>query len=110
MASNKIDQIEGIGLAFAGKLAMAGIKSTDAELLEAAGVDTVKELQHRNPQNLTEKGIGAPKCSLRDGLKGSRWRKGVLVDGGGVGGARSVWTNVGISWCPFGGRACSRSS
>ena len=96
----KIDQIEGIGEAYAKKLQEAGIKPTDdllekcagksgrtklaedtgiseklilkwtnhadlfringiasqfAELLEAAGVDTVKELKHRVPANLHAK-------------------------------------------------------
>jgi len=32
-----------------------GIAGQYAELLEAAGVDTVKELRHRNPANLVEK-------------------------------------------------------
>ena len=32
---------------------IAGIGPQYAELLEAAGVDTVKELRHRNPDNLT---------------------------------------------------------
>ena len=94
----KIDEVEGIGPAYAGKLIKAGIKTTDdllklccdakgrkaiseltsistkmllewanmadlmrisgvgkqfAELLEAAGVDTVKELRNRNSKNLT---------------------------------------------------------
>lgn len=96
----KITDIEGIGPAYAEKLAVAGIKTTDdllaqcadakgraavaekvgldasrllkwanmadlmriagiggeyAELLEAAGVDTVKELRTRRPDNLTAK-------------------------------------------------------
>ena len=96
----KIDEIEGIGPAYAEKLGAAGIGSTDdlldrcgsakgrgevaeatglstkqllkwanmadlmrisgvgeeySELLEAAGVDTVKELKHRNADNLAEK-------------------------------------------------------
>ncbi len=96
----KIEQIEGIGPAFAQKLAAAGVTNTDellqhcgdaagrqrfaaasglsadqllkwvnladlmrikgvgseySELLEAAGVDTVKELRTRNAQNLTAK-------------------------------------------------------
>lgn len=96
----KIDEIEGIGPAYAEKLGAAGINSTDdlldqcgsakgrgavaestglstkqllkwanmadlmrisgvgeeySELLEAAGVDTVKELKHRNAENLTAK-------------------------------------------------------
>ena len=96
----KIDQIEGIGVAYAKKLQEVGIKTTDdflekcagksgrtklaedtgiseklilkwtnqadlfringiasqfAELLEAAGVDTVKELKHRVPANLHAK-------------------------------------------------------
>ena len=96
----KIDQIEGIGEAYAKKLQETGIKTTDdllekcagksdrtklaedtgiseklilkwtnhadlfringiagqfAELLEAAGVDTVKELKHRVPANLHAK-------------------------------------------------------
>ena len=96
----KIDEIEGIGPAYAEKLNAAGIKTTDdllercatpkgrkeladateitttlilkwtnhadlfrikgvagqfAELLEAAGVDTVKELRHRVPANLHAK-------------------------------------------------------
>lgn len=96
----KIDQIEGIGPAFAEKLSAAGIKTTEAllekcaakkgraqiaeatgiseklilkwtnhadlfrvngiagqfaELLEAAGVDTVKEFRHRVPANLQPK-------------------------------------------------------
>ncbi|MBC8423413.1 DUF4332 domain-containing protein [bacterium] len=95
----KIEQIEGIGAVYAGKLARAGIATTEdlldlctdldgresvaeatgisldrilkwanqadlmringigpqfAELLEAAGVDTVKELRHRNAENLAE--------------------------------------------------------
>lgn len=98
--SYKIDQIEGIGPAYAEKLQAAGIKTTDdlldrcdnrkgrdeladatgispklilkwtnhadlfrikgiagqfAELLEAAGVDTVKELRHRVAANLHAK-------------------------------------------------------
>lgn len=32
-----------------------GVASQYAELLESAGVDTVKELQHRNPENLAIK-------------------------------------------------------
>ena len=96
----KIDQIEGIGPAYAKKLEEIGIKTTDdllrdgatpkgrtkiaeqtgisgkliltwvnhsdlfringvagqfAELLEAAGVDTIKELRHRVPANLHAK-------------------------------------------------------
>jgi len=96
----KIDEIEGIGPAYAEKLSAAEIKSTDdllekcgsakgrnavaeatglstrqllkwanmadlmrisgvgeeySELLEAAGVDTVKELKHRNAGNLADK-------------------------------------------------------
>ena len=96
----KIDEIEGIGPAYAEKLSAAEIKSTDdllekcgsakgrntvaeatglstkqllkwanmadlmrisgvgeeySELLEAAGVDTVKELKHRNAENLADK-------------------------------------------------------
>jgi predicted flap endonuclease-1-like 5' DNA nuclease len=96
----KIDEIEGIGPAYAEKLSAADIKSTDdlldkcgsakgrgavadatglstrqllkwanmadlmrisgvgeeySELLEAAGVDTVKELKHRNADNLADK-------------------------------------------------------
>ncbi len=96
----KIDEIEGIGPAYAEKLAGAEIKTTDdllehcadapgrksigestglseklllnwankadlmrisgvgpqySELLEAAGVDTVKELRHRNAENLAAK-------------------------------------------------------
>jgi len=31
-----------------------GVASQYAELLESAGVDTVKELQHRNPENLAK--------------------------------------------------------
>lgn len=95
----KIEQIEGIGPVNAGKLARAGIATTEdlldlcadrdgrdsvaevagisperilkwanqadlmringigpqfAELLEVAGVDTVKELRHRNARNLAE--------------------------------------------------------
>ena len=98
--SYKIEQIEGIGAAYAAKLAAAGIKTTDdllakcaakkgrvqiveatgispklilkwtnhadlfrvngiagqfAELLEAAGVDTIKEFRHRVPANLQPK-------------------------------------------------------
>ena len=98
--SYKIEQIEGIGAAYAAKLATAGIKTTDdllakcaakkgrvkvaeetgispklilkwtnhadlfrvngiagqfAELLEAAGVDTIKEFRHRVPANLRAK-------------------------------------------------------
>jgi hypothetical protein len=98
--SYPIEEIEGVGAAYAEKLASAGIKRTDdllaqcgsargrsevagrtglseklllkwaniadlmrisgvgkefSELLEAAGVDTVRELQHRNAENLTEK-------------------------------------------------------
>ncbi len=97
--SYPIEDIEGIGPAYAEALAKAGIKTTEdllaigaarngrgdiardsglseklilkwvnhadlmrisgvggeyAELLEAAGVDTVKELQHRNAENLAE--------------------------------------------------------
>lgn len=100
MANAKIDEIEGIGLAYAEKLRSAGIASTDklletccqkngreriaretgidekkilkwvnmadllrikgvgaeyAELLENAGVDTVKELASRNPESLASK-------------------------------------------------------
>lgn len=100
MASNKVEEIEGVGPVYAEKLAAAGIKTIDdlleqcasrkgrekvaeatgiaganilkwanhadlirikgvgpefAELLEAAGVDTVKELKHRNAENLTAK-------------------------------------------------------
>ena len=96
----KIDEIEGIGPAYAKKLAVADIKTTDdflklccdakgrkaaaaktgigesqllkwanmadlmrvkgigpeySELLEAAGVDTVKELRNRKPDNLAAK-------------------------------------------------------
>ncbi len=32
-----------------------GISTQYSDLLEASGVDTVKELQHRNPENLLEK-------------------------------------------------------
>ncbi|EAV40773.1 DUF4332 domain-containing protein [Roseibium aggregatum] len=98
--SYSIDEIEGIGPAYAAKLGEVGIKTTEAylerakdpkgrkaleeatgidgkrilkwanmadlmrisgvgeeysELLEAAGVDTVKELKHRNAANLAEK-------------------------------------------------------
>lgn len=98
--SYKIDEIEGIGPAYAEKLTAAGVKTTDdllergatkkgretlaeetgiseklilkwanhadlfrikgiagqfAELLEASGVDTVKELRHRVPANLHAK-------------------------------------------------------
>ncbi|MDR1861168.1 MAG: DUF4332 domain-containing protein [Bacteroidales bacterium] len=98
--SYSIDKIEGIGAAYADKLKVAGIKTTDdlltqaatrsareklaeatgiseklilrwanhadlfrikgissqfAELLEAAGVDTVKEFRHRVPENLHAK-------------------------------------------------------
>ncbi len=98
--SYKIDEIEGIGPAYAQKLLAAGIKTTDdlldacgagkgrdavaaktglsaaqllkwsnmadlmrvsgigaefSELLEAAGVDTIKELRNRRPDNLTAK-------------------------------------------------------
>lgn len=98
--SYSIDEIEGIGPIYAGKLQAIGIKTTDAylerakdpkgrkalaeetgiddkrilkwanmadlmringvgeeysELLEAAGVDTVKELKHRVPANLHAK-------------------------------------------------------
>jgi len=98
--SYKIEEIEGIGPAYAAKLGEHGIKTTDdylsacadakgrkemaektgisdklilrwanqadlmrvsgvgeefAELLEAAGVDTVKELRTRNAENLTAK-------------------------------------------------------
>lgn len=96
--SYKIDEVEGIGPAYAEKLIKAGVKTTDdllklccdakgrkaisemssistkmllewtnmadlmrisgvgkqfAELLEAAGVDTIKELRNRNAKNLT---------------------------------------------------------
>ncbi len=96
--TKKIDEIEGIGQAYAEKLLKAGVKTTDdllklccdakgrkavseltsintklllewtnmadlmrisgvgkqfAELLEAAGVDTVKELRNRNAANLS---------------------------------------------------------
>lgn len=96
----KIEEIEGIGPAYAGKLALANISTTDdllklccaadgrkataektgireslllewtnmadlmrisgvgpeySELLEAAGVDTVKELRNRNAENLAAK-------------------------------------------------------
>ncbi|MHC5002138.1 MAG: DUF4332 domain-containing protein [Planctomycetota bacterium] len=98
--SYKIEQIEGIGAAYAGKLSAAGIATTDdllsrccsangrkeiaetcgvseklilkwanmadlmrisgvagefAELLEAAGVDTVKELRNRRADSLADK-------------------------------------------------------
>lgn len=98
--SYKVEQIEGVGAAYAEKLNEAGVKTTDdllakcatkagrtelaeatgiseklilkwtnhadlfrlkgvagqfAELLEAAGVDTVKELKHRVPANLHAK-------------------------------------------------------
>lgn len=98
--SYKIEEIEGVGAAFAAKLEAAGVKTTEnllekaatkkgrealaeetgiseklilkwanhadlfrikgvagqfAELLEAAGVDTVKELRHRVPANLHAK-------------------------------------------------------
>lgn len=98
--SYKIDEVEGIGPSYAGKLESADINTTDdllklccdakgrkatsektgisekmllewanmadlmrvsgvgkqfAELLEASGVDTVKELRNRNAANLTEK-------------------------------------------------------
>lgn len=98
--SYKIEQIEGIGAAYAAKLVAVGIKTTDdllakcaakkgrvkvaeetgispklilkwtnhadlfrvngiagqfAELLEAAGVDTIKEFRHRVPANLQPK-------------------------------------------------------
>lgn len=98
--SYKIEEIEGVGAAFAAKLEAAGVKTTEnllekaatkkgrealaeetgiseklilkwanhadlfringigpqfAELLEAAGVDTVKELRHRNAENLAAK-------------------------------------------------------
>ncbi len=97
---SKVEEIEGVGPAYAEKLAAAGIKSVDgllekcatrkgradvaeatgisdklilkwanhadlmrikgvgpefSELLEAAGVDTVKELKHRNAENLAAK-------------------------------------------------------
>lgn len=97
---SKVEEIEGVGPAYAEKLAAAGIKSVEdlleqcgtrkgrekvaeatgiseklilkwtnhadlmrikgvgpeyAELLEAAGVDTVKELKHRNAENLAAK-------------------------------------------------------
>lgn len=100
MTTYKIDEIEGIGPAYAEKLTGQGIKTTDdllehaasakgrdalaektgitkkliltwanhadlmrisgvggqfAELLEAAGVDTIKELRHRNAENLSTK-------------------------------------------------------
>lgn len=98
--SYKVEQIEGVGAAYAEKLEAAGIKTTEdllekcatktgrakvaeetgispklilkwanhadlfrikgiagqfAELLEAAGVDTVKEFRHRVPENLQPK-------------------------------------------------------
>jgi len=34
---------------------ISGIGEEYSELLEAAGVDTVKELKHRNPENLAAK-------------------------------------------------------
>ena len=37
---------------FAEKMRIKGIGGEYAELLEAAGVDTVRELKHRNPANL----------------------------------------------------------
>lgn len=97
---SKVEEIEGVGPAYAEKLAAAGIKSVNgllekcatrkgraevaeatgisdklilkwanhadlmrikgvgpefSELLEAAGVDTVKELKHRNAENLAAK-------------------------------------------------------
>lgn len=100
MANMKVDEVEGIGPAYAEKLQGVGIKDTDkllelcctkggradvaektgiseslilkwanhadlfridgvgpeyAELLEAAGVDTVKELRNRNAANLAAK-------------------------------------------------------
>lgn len=98
--SYPVEEIEGIGAAYAATLATAGINRTDdllaqcgsargrsevagktglseklllkwanmadlmrisgvgkefSELLEAAGVDTVRELQHRNAENLTQR-------------------------------------------------------
>ena len=67
----KIIDIQGIGPVFAEKLIAAGIdtdekllaagasakgrKELEEELLEAAGVDTVKELRNRNAANLAAK-------------------------------------------------------
>ena len=48
----KIVDVEGIGPVYAEKL-VAGPQFS--ELLEAAGVDTVKELKHRKPENLQPK-------------------------------------------------------
>jgi len=50
----KIDEIEGIGPAFREKLSAAGVANTD-DLLEASGVDTIKELRNRNVENLSAK-------------------------------------------------------
>ena len=61
----RIEDIEGIGPANGEKLAGAGIKDTDTFLRLCAGrqgrkeiagkVDTVKELRHRNAENLAAK-------------------------------------------------------
>ena len=40
---------------FADKMRIKGIGEEYAELLEAAGVDTVRELKYRNPANLAER-------------------------------------------------------
>ena len=78
--SHSIIDIEGVGEAYAKKLQKAGIRTTEAlleactspkgrkemaektgiagqfaELLEAAGVDTIKELRHRKAENLHAK-------------------------------------------------------
>ena len=47
----RIDEVEGIGPAYAEKLAAAGVKTTD-DLLEGAGVDSPAELAQRNAANL----------------------------------------------------------
>ena len=50
----KIIDIEGVGDVYAEKLVAAGINKV-SELLEKAGVDTVKEFRHRVAENLQPK-------------------------------------------------------
>ena len=50
----KIIDIEGVGDVYAEKLIAAGINKV-SELLEKAGVDTVKEFRHRVAENLQPK-------------------------------------------------------
>ena len=50
--AKSIESIEGIGPKHGKKLRIKGVATQYAELLEAAGVDTVKELRNRNAANL----------------------------------------------------------